>query len=508
MPTTSKTKTLQGLGQLQSEVLELVWQRGEATVADVVKQLGRRRPITYTTVLVAMQKLEKKGWLTHRSEGRAYVYQPARSKAKAQAGALREILDAVFGGDPKLLVTQLLDARPWTPEELADLRRLIEQRAQGRKNMNPLVSASSWLPAGGWERLAADALWQSTALAGAGLLVGWLVRRRAALRAAVLLAAAILSIAVPALVECRAGHTARGLLSTPITHRPRQAAARSRPAADANHLLDRVQSTPQPSTADSRDSRRECRTPPLGSRVWPWLAWVWLAVSGCSPLRLARGWFGLRRAIRSAEPCYDPAIRGRPVAGRPGRWQSRPPQVLMQRGVRYSGAGRLAPAAAVGAARNARRRRLVCRFLSRAGASGPARRASRLVVELCLVAAPLAAAAVARAPAVPLGLRRGLRRLGGGRRRRSGRAGLAAGRVGSPAAAGAGPGHGRKPGGHAASHLAAVGDERSGPSAIGPGTGHPRLDAGRSAWASPWRCSNPRGGSRRDLHRARTRRSP
>ena len=133
MPKASKPKSLHGLGQLQSEVLEWVWQQGEATVADVVQHLGRRRPITYTTVLVAMQKLEKKGWLTHRTQGRAYVYQPARSQAKAQAGALREILEAVFGGDPKLLVTQLLDSRPWTADELADLRRLIEQRRNGEK---------------------------------------------------------------------------------------------------------------------------------------------------------------------------------------------------------------------------------------------------------------------------------------------------------------------------------------------------------------------------------------
>ncbi len=108
-----KTKGVPGLGRLQSEVLEFVWQRGEATVADVVKHLGLRRQIVYTTVLVAMQKLEKKGWLAHRSEGRAYVYRPARSKASAQAGVLKEMLDAMFGGDPKLLVSQLLDARPW-----------------------------------------------------------------------------------------------------------------------------------------------------------------------------------------------------------------------------------------------------------------------------------------------------------------------------------------------------------------------------------------------------------
>jgi predicted transcriptional regulator len=124
----TKPKSLHGLGQLQAEVLEFVWRRGEATVAEVFEHLSRHRTMVYTTVLVAMQKLEKKGWLAHRTEGRAYVYRPARSRASAQAGVLSEMLDAVFGGDPKLLVTQLLDARSWTPEELAGLRQLIEAR--------------------------------------------------------------------------------------------------------------------------------------------------------------------------------------------------------------------------------------------------------------------------------------------------------------------------------------------------------------------------------------------
>ena len=86
------------------------------------------------TVLVAMQKLEKKGWLTHRANGRAYVYRPVRSRESAQAGLVTEMLDAVFDGDPKLLVTQLLDARPWTGQELAQLRQLIDVRRKEKRH--------------------------------------------------------------------------------------------------------------------------------------------------------------------------------------------------------------------------------------------------------------------------------------------------------------------------------------------------------------------------------------
>ncbi|MEX2142047.1 MAG: BlaI/MecI/CopY family transcriptional regulator [Pirellulales bacterium] len=124
----SKRKPLHGLGELQAEVMEIVWAKGEATVADVVEIIARRRPVTYTTVLVAMQKLTQKGWLKHKSVGRAYVYSPRRSREQVHGGLLKDFLRSAFRGDPRLLLSQLLDAQPMSAAELDDLRRLIEQR--------------------------------------------------------------------------------------------------------------------------------------------------------------------------------------------------------------------------------------------------------------------------------------------------------------------------------------------------------------------------------------------
>src|SRR5687767_6069635 len=124
----SKPKVMHGLGELQAEVMEIVWSKGEATVAEVVEVIGRRRPVTYTTVLVAMQKLDQKGWLKHRSVGRAYVYSPRRSREQVHGGLLKDFLQSAFGGDPRLLLSHLLDAHPMSEEELDDLRRLIAQR--------------------------------------------------------------------------------------------------------------------------------------------------------------------------------------------------------------------------------------------------------------------------------------------------------------------------------------------------------------------------------------------
>ncbi len=126
-------RSVHGLGSLQAEVMEIVWALGEATVAQVAERIGKRRQVTYTTVLVAMQKLDKKGWLSHRAAGRAYVYQPVKSREAAHTGVIREILANAFEGDPRLLLSHLLDGHPMSDAELADLRKLIDARRKEKR---------------------------------------------------------------------------------------------------------------------------------------------------------------------------------------------------------------------------------------------------------------------------------------------------------------------------------------------------------------------------------------
>ncbi|MHB9081796.1 MAG: BlaI/MecI/CopY family transcriptional regulator [Pirellulaceae bacterium] len=122
------SKAFFGLGSLQSEVMELVWKHGEITVAQLVEAIGKRRSIMYTTVLSAVQKLEKKGWLKHRTEGRAYVYCASRDREEVGASTLRELLRTAFSGDPRLLLSCLLDDERLSDADLKELRRLVEDR--------------------------------------------------------------------------------------------------------------------------------------------------------------------------------------------------------------------------------------------------------------------------------------------------------------------------------------------------------------------------------------------
>jgi predicted transcriptional regulator len=126
-------KRLDELGSLQQAVMEVIWDRGEATVGDVRDALGDRRP-AYTTVLSVLQKLEKAGWLEHRAEGRAYVYSAKRSRRQEGSSALWQFIDGVFRGDPTLLFEHLIEGDRLDDTDLAALRRMIDAKRQERTN--------------------------------------------------------------------------------------------------------------------------------------------------------------------------------------------------------------------------------------------------------------------------------------------------------------------------------------------------------------------------------------
>ncbi len=125
--------SLDDLGELQRAVLEIVWERGEASVHDVLERLGRKRKLAYTTILTVLQKLEKAGWLEHRSEGKSYVYTPIVSREQAGAGSVRGLLKRVFEGDAVAMFQHLIRESDLSDEELKELRRMIEEKRKERR---------------------------------------------------------------------------------------------------------------------------------------------------------------------------------------------------------------------------------------------------------------------------------------------------------------------------------------------------------------------------------------
>ncbi len=122
-------KSWDDLGELQRAVLETVWELGEADVHAVRERLNRRKKkLAYTTVLSAMQKLEKAGWLEHRAAGRSYVYTATRTREEAGAGSVRRFLQRVFAGDAVALFQHLIRESNLSSAELAELKQAIEEK--------------------------------------------------------------------------------------------------------------------------------------------------------------------------------------------------------------------------------------------------------------------------------------------------------------------------------------------------------------------------------------------
>ncbi len=125
-------KSLDHFGQLQRAVIEVVWELGEATVRQVWQRLCRRKELAYTTVLTAMQRLERAGWLKHRVDGRKHIYLPTRTRAQAGAGSVRKFVQRMFDGNALVLFRQLVEEGELSDEELRELQQMINQKRKER----------------------------------------------------------------------------------------------------------------------------------------------------------------------------------------------------------------------------------------------------------------------------------------------------------------------------------------------------------------------------------------
>lgn len=119
---------LEQLGPLQREVLDVLWERGEATVHEVVEAMAPEKKPAYTTVLTALQKLEKAGWATHAAHGRAYVYRPTESRTTATGKSVRAFLSSLFQGRSELLLEHLVNDAELDDMELKKLQDLIARK--------------------------------------------------------------------------------------------------------------------------------------------------------------------------------------------------------------------------------------------------------------------------------------------------------------------------------------------------------------------------------------------
>ncbi len=108
-------------------ILRVLWRRGPSTVKEVQEELRRGERRGYTTVLKLLQIMFDKGIVDRRRDGKAHVYRAKLRESQAQKRLTAELIDGVFRGSAAKLVMQALSSKTPSPEDLEEVRRLLDE---------------------------------------------------------------------------------------------------------------------------------------------------------------------------------------------------------------------------------------------------------------------------------------------------------------------------------------------------------------------------------------------
>ena len=127
------TKT-SSLGELQLAILRVLWSCGEATASDVHAALHAERGLAPTTIATMLKKMEKRGLVGHREDGRRFIYRPAVTEEGVTRSMVADLTDRLFDAKASELMGHLLAEHDIDRSELAELNRLIAQAERRRKD--------------------------------------------------------------------------------------------------------------------------------------------------------------------------------------------------------------------------------------------------------------------------------------------------------------------------------------------------------------------------------------
>jgi BlaI family transcriptional regulator, penicillinase repressor len=128
-----KTPHVPRLTPPQLALLKVLWERSEATVVQIHQALHADRPLAMTTIATLLSRLEKRGLVAYRTEGRQYVYRAVLKEQDAQQHALVEVTNGLFSGDVATMVSHLLSSHEVRPGDLARVKQLIDAKEQELK---------------------------------------------------------------------------------------------------------------------------------------------------------------------------------------------------------------------------------------------------------------------------------------------------------------------------------------------------------------------------------------
>ena len=115
------------------EILNVLWQLGPATVRQVHTELTKQRDVGYTTILKFMQIMTDKGLLKRDESQRSHVYQARQKEVATQRQLVKDLMARAFGGSTEKLVMQALASKKAKPDEIAEIRRMLDEIDGGAK---------------------------------------------------------------------------------------------------------------------------------------------------------------------------------------------------------------------------------------------------------------------------------------------------------------------------------------------------------------------------------------
>ncbi len=113
--------------------MNLFWEHGELSVAQVRQILSKTRSVARNTVQTMLTRLVEKGWLQTRTEGKAFLFRASRPRKSTLRAMVGQLLDTAFDGSASRLVMTLLEARSISPDEAARIRRFIDEKQEVKK---------------------------------------------------------------------------------------------------------------------------------------------------------------------------------------------------------------------------------------------------------------------------------------------------------------------------------------------------------------------------------------
>jgi len=120
-------KQSETLTDAELRLMDILWEKGAATVNDVMEALPAEPPLAYNTVLTTLRILERKGYVRHQKSSRAFVFSPVVDHRQASRSAVGYLVSRFFRNSPKALVLRILEDQKMDPRQLQHLKQMIEE---------------------------------------------------------------------------------------------------------------------------------------------------------------------------------------------------------------------------------------------------------------------------------------------------------------------------------------------------------------------------------------------